>query len=55
MKKPNVPMNNPITTCRQKVDTDKYKDGWDRIWGKKPMTGEEMAKSDKEKVSDEDL
>ena len=33
MKKPNVPMNHPITTCRHKVDRKKYDDGWDRIWG----------------------
>jgi hypothetical protein len=35
MKKPNIPMNHPITTCRHKVDKKKFEDGWDRIWGKK--------------------
>jgi hypothetical protein len=33
-KKPNVPMNHAITTCRHKVDKKKFDDGWDRIWGK---------------------
>ena len=28
-------MNNPITTCRHKVDKKKFEEGWDRIWGKK--------------------
>ena len=35
MKKPNVPMNHAITTCRHKVDKKKFEEGWDRIWGKK--------------------
>ena len=34
-KKPNVPMNHAITTCRHKVDKKKFDDGWERIWGKK--------------------
>ena len=34
MKKPNVPMNNPITTCRQKVDKEKYDKNYERIFGK---------------------
>jgi hypothetical protein len=33
MKKPNIPMNHPITTCRHKVDKKKFEDGWERIWG----------------------
>jgi hypothetical protein len=33
-KKPNIPMNHAITTCRHKVDRKKFDDGWDRIWGK---------------------
>ena len=35
MKKPNVPMNHAITTCRHKVDKKKFEDGWERIWGSK--------------------
>ena len=34
MKQPNVPMNHAITTCRHKVDKEKFDSGWDRIWGK---------------------
>ena len=34
-KKPNVPMSNPITTCNQPVDKEKYDEGWDRIFGHK--------------------
>jgi hypothetical protein len=44
-KKPNVPMNHAITTCRHKVDKEKFNEGWDRIWGKKEDPHEaEMAK-----------
>ena len=35
MKKPNVPMNHAITTCRHKVDKKKFEEGWERIWGDK--------------------
>ena len=33
MKKPNIPMCNPITTCRQKVNKKKYDEGYERIFG----------------------
>ena len=38
MKKPNIPMNHPITTCRHRVDKKKFEDGWERIWGKSMET-----------------
>jgi hypothetical protein len=49
MKKPNIPMNHPITTCRHKVDKKKYEDGWDRIWGKtqETMTPNEVAAAER--------
>lgn len=45
MKQPNVPMNHAITTCRHKVDKEKFDSGWDRIWGEKKdeITWEDMV------------
>ena len=37
MKKPNVPMNHAITTCRHKVDRDKWSKGYDLAFGKKKV------------------
>ena len=48
MKQPNVPMSHPITTCRHKVDKEKFDPGWDRIWGKKKSWAE-MDKEEHEK------
>ena len=44
MKKPNVPMNHAITTCRHKVDKKKFEEGWERIWGKKESIDESFEK-----------
>ena len=32
---PNVPMNHAITTCRHKVDKEKYSKNYDTIFGKR--------------------
>ena len=43
MKQPNVPMSHPITTCRHKVDKEKFDSGWDRIWGQMNKQAKELG------------
>ena len=58
MKQPNVPMNHTITTCRHKVDKEKFDSGWDRIWGNGIETvfnepQEEVVFTEDQKIVDE--
>ena len=50
VNKPNIPMNHAITTCRHKVDKEKFNDGWERIWGnsknKDQKTEKDKGKTD---------